>query len=100
VEPKVRYARSDDVHLAYATFGDGPIDIVLIPGFVSAIDLTLEGSFGPFIERVSSFARVICFDKRGTGLSDRVGTLPNLDTRMDDLRAVMDAEWQIYEARG
>ncbi len=91
VEPKVRYARSDDVHLAYSTFGDGPLDIVLIPGFVSAVDLTLEGSLGPFIERVSSFARVITFDKRGTGLSDRVGTLPNLDTRMDDLRAVMDA---------
>ncbi len=91
VEPKVRYARSGDVHLAYATFGDGPIDIVLIPGFVSAVDLTLEGTFGPFVERVSSLARVITFDKRGTGLSDRVGTLPNLDTRMDDLRAVMDA---------
>jgi class 3 adenylate cyclase/pimeloyl-ACP methyl ester carboxylesterase len=91
VEPKVRYARSGDVDIAYAVFGAGPIDVVIIPGFVSALDLVLEGVLSGLIETLSPLARVITFDKRGTGLSDRVSALPNIETRMDDLRAVMDA---------
>jgi len=91
VEPQIQYARSGNVHIAYATFGDGPIDFVCVPGFVSAVDLTLDGPFGAAVARLARVGRVVTFDKRGTGLSDRVAELPNLDTRMDDLRAVMDA---------
>ncbi len=91
MEPRVRYARSGDVHIAYAVLGDGPIDVVFVPGFISSVDLTFESPFAPVIERLARIARVIVFDKRGTGMSDRARALPDLETRMDDLRAVMDA---------
>jgi class 3 adenylate cyclase len=88
---QVQYARSGDVNIAYEVVGDGPLDIVLVPGFVSHLELDWEDPRSArFLERLASFSRLIRFDKRGTGLSDRPGGLPDLETRMDDVRAVMD----------
>lgn len=92
--PKTRYTRSGDVNLAYQVIGEGPIDLVFVMGWVSHLDyFWTEPSFARFLRRLSSFSRVILFDKRGTGLSDRVpvNELPTLEQRMDDVRAVMDA---------
>ena len=90
--PEAHYARSADVNIAYQVTGDGPLDLVLVPGFVSHLDLDWEEPrYAHMLRRLSSFARVIRFDKRGTGLSDRTVGLPDLETRMDDVRAVMDA---------
>ena len=92
--PKIQYARSGDVHIAYTAVGDGPLDVIFIPGFVSSIDLTLENleaGLGAIANRISRFARVTTFDKRGTGLSDRSVGVAGLDERMDDVRSVMDA---------
>src|SRR4051812_5494069 len=90
--PATRYALSRDVHIAYQVFGDGPLDIVLVWGGVSHIELFWETArFARFFERLASFARVIQFDRRGIGLSDRVGGVATLEERMDDVRAVMDA---------
>ncbi len=92
LEPETRYARSDGVNIAYQVTGQGPLDLVLISGFVSHLELDWEDPRSAhFLERLSSFSRLIRFDKRGTGLSDRPGGLPDLETRMDDVRAVMDA---------
>jgi pimeloyl-ACP methyl ester carboxylesterase len=88
----VRYARSGDVNIAYQVTGDGPRDLVLVPGFISHLDLDWdEPRSAYFLRRLASFSRLIRFDKRGTGLSDRPGGLPDLETRMDDVRAVLDA---------
>jgi pimeloyl-ACP methyl ester carboxylesterase len=90
--PEVRYAKSGDVNIAYQVVGEGPLDLVLVPGFVSHLGLDWEEPRSAhFLSRLASFSRLICFDKRGTGLSDRPGGLPDLETRMDDVRAVMDA---------
>jgi class 3 adenylate cyclase len=92
--PQTRYARSGDVSIAYQVVGDGPIDLVFVMGWVSNIDeFWTEPGFARFLHRLSSFSRLILFDKRGTGLSDRVPVdhLPTLEERMDDVRAVMDA---------
>ena len=90
--PKVRYARSGDVNIAYQVVGDGSFDLVLVPGFVSHLDLDWdEPRSAHFLSRLASFSRLIRFDKRGTGLSDRPGGLPDLATRMDDVRAVLEA---------
>lgn len=88
----IRYARSGDVSIAYQVSGEGPLDVVLVPGFFSHLELDWEhpGSARLF-ERLGSFARLIRFDKRGTGLSDRAVGLPDFEARMDDVRAVMDA---------
>ena len=89
---EVQYARSGDVNIAYQVVGDGPIDLVLVAGFVSHLEVDWEEPRTEhFLERLASFSRLIRFDKRGTGLSDRPGGLPDLETRMDDVRAVMDA---------
>ena len=89
---EVQYARSGDVNIAYQVVGDGPIDLVLVSGFVSHLEIDWEDrQSAHFLERLASFSRLIRFDKRGTGLSDRPGGLPDLETRMDDVRAVMDA---------
>jgi class 3 adenylate cyclase len=86
------YARSGDVHIAYQVFGSGPIDLIIAPGFVSHVEACWdEPGFARWLEQFARNARVIIFDKRGTGLSDRVGELPGLEQRMDDIRAVMDA---------
>ena len=90
--PEVRYARSGDVNIAYAAVGDGPFDLVLVPGFISHLEVDWEEPrHAHFLGRLASFSRLILFDKRGTGLSDRPAGLPDLETRMDDVRAVMDA---------
>jgi pimeloyl-ACP methyl ester carboxylesterase len=90
--PVTRYAKSGDVHVAYQIFGSGPIDLVFVPGFVSHIENYWDHpDLARWLLRLASFARVAMFDKRGTGLSDRVSEFPSLDLRMDDARAVMDA---------
>jgi class 3 adenylate cyclase len=90
--PETRYAKSGDVNIAYQVVGDGPIDLVLVPGFVSHLDNDWEEPRSAhFLQRLASFSRLIRFDKRGTGLSDRPFGLPDLETRMDDVRAVIDA---------
>jgi DNA-binding SARP family transcriptional activator/pimeloyl-ACP methyl ester carboxylesterase len=95
VVPKTRYARaSDGVHIAYQVIGDGPFDLVVVGGFVSHLEVAWEGAeYAHYLRRLSSFARLICFDKRGTGMSDPVPVhaLPSLEQRMDDFRAVLDA---------
>jgi pimeloyl-ACP methyl ester carboxylesterase len=94
MQPPTRYARSGDVNIAYQVVGEGPLDLVYVPGWVSHLDLNWEEpTYARFLERLASFSRLILFDKRGTGLSDRVpvGELPTLEQRMDDVRAVMDA---------
>jgi class 3 adenylate cyclase len=88
----IRYARSGDVNVAYEVTGDGPFDAVFIPGFFSHLEIDREHPGNArILERLESFARLIRFDKRGTGLSDRGVGLPDFETRMDDVRAVMDA---------
>jgi pimeloyl-ACP methyl ester carboxylesterase len=92
MSPNTRYAKSGNVHVAYQVFGSGDIDLVFFPGFVSNIEVYWEEPhFARWLRRLASFARVITFDKRGTGLSDRLDVLPTMDERMDDVRAVMDA---------
>src|SRR5918993_2354185 len=92
MQPDTRYARSGDLHIAYQVFGAGSVDLVLVPGFISNLEETWDNpSAARWLHRLGRFARVIAFDKRGTGLSDRVGSAPSLDERMDDARAVMDA---------
>ena len=88
----IRYTRSGDLNIAYQVVGDGPRDIILVPGWISHIEVFWEEpSVARFFERLASFSRLILFDKRGTGLSDRFSGAPDLETRMDDVRAVMDA---------
>ncbi len=90
--PETRYALSGDVHIAYQLFGDGPFDLVFVPGFVTHMELQWKlPGFAEFLADLGSFSRLIRFDKRGTGMSDPVAGAPSLETRMDDVRAVMDA---------
>lgn len=90
--PETRYAKSGEVHLAYQVFGEGAFDLVFVPGFISHVDHAWDDpNSADFLRRLASFSRVICFDKRGTGLSDRVSEMPTLEQRMDDVRVVMDA---------
>jgi len=89
--PDTRYARSGEVNIAYQVLGNGPPDLILVPGWVSNLDVFWEEpTLARFFTRLSSFSRLILFDKRGTGLSDRVADMPSLEVRMDDVRAVMD----------
>jgi pimeloyl-ACP methyl ester carboxylesterase len=89
--PQTRYARSGDVNVAYQVLGDGPFDVVWVPGAFSHVELNWTvPNRAAFNRRLASFCRLIMFDKRGTGMSDRAG-IANLETRMDDVRAVMDA---------
>ncbi|HEY1358940.1 MAG TPA: adenylate/guanylate cyclase domain-containing protein [Thermoleophilaceae bacterium] len=90
--PETMYAKSGDVHIAYQVFGEGEIDVVLVPGYITHIELAWENEpFARSLESVASFARVLFFDRRGSGLSDPVPEAPSLEERMDDVRAVMDA---------
>jgi pimeloyl-ACP methyl ester carboxylesterase/class 3 adenylate cyclase len=90
--PETRYAKSRDVHIAYQVFGDGPVNLVLAPPFVSNIENYWdEPDFSRWLLRLASYARIVMLDKRGTGMSDRVTELPGLDERMDDVRAALDA---------
>jgi pimeloyl-ACP methyl ester carboxylesterase len=93
-DAETRYARSGDVNIAYQVVGDGPLDLVLVHGWVQSFDSSREiEPLERFYRRLASFSRLILFDKRGVGLSDRVppDDLPTLETRMDDMRAVLDA---------
>jgi class 3 adenylate cyclase len=88
----VQYARSGNVHIAYRVFGDGPLDLLLVPGTLSHVELYWELPINQYLlTRLTSFARVIVFDKRGQGLSDRVTPEQTLEERIGDVRAVMDA---------
>ncbi len=90
--PKVRYTKSGNVNIAFATLGDGPFDLVFVGGWVlSAFEAAWDGPAADTLSRLASFSRLILFDKRGTGASDRSTGVPDLETRMDDIRAVMDA---------
>jgi class 3 adenylate cyclase/pimeloyl-ACP methyl ester carboxylesterase len=92
VQPETLYARSGDVSIAYQVTGDGPTDLVLAPGTASHLDLDWEWpEKADFLDRLGAFCRLIRFDKRGTGLSDRPTEVATLEERMDDIRAVMDA---------
>lgn len=91
--PETRYAAAGDVHIAYQVVGDGPLDLILVAEFWHSIEAQWEEpSFAAFLERLTSFGRLICFDQRGTGLSDPVALegLPSLTQWMDDVRVVMD----------
>lgn len=91
VLPVTRYAQSGDVSIAYQTMGEGPIDLIIVPGMVSHVEFMHEGpGYTASLRRLSKFARVVTFDKRGQGLSDRVSDAPSLEQRMDDVRAIMD----------
>jgi class 3 adenylate cyclase len=90
--PEIRYARSGDVHIAYQALGEGPFDLVYVPGAVSNVELSWDNPVrAEAYRRLASISRLILFDKRGTGLSDRVSGMPSLEMRMDDVRAVLDA---------
>lgn len=90
--PKTRYTKTGDVHIAYQVFGEGAVDLVIVPGFISHIENYWdEPTFARWLRQLGTFCRVVMFDKRGTGLSDRVRDLPGMDERMDDVRAVLDA---------
>jgi pimeloyl-ACP methyl ester carboxylesterase len=92
--PRTQYAKSGRVHIAYQVLGEGPLDLVWTPGWISHVELAWESPANArFFRRLASFGRLIVFDKRGTGLSDAVPVdqLPTLEQRMDDVRAVMDA---------
>jgi pimeloyl-ACP methyl ester carboxylesterase len=90
--PDTRYAKSGDVSIAYQVLGKGNLDLVYVPGFVSNLDRYWENPIWvDFFSRITGFSRLILFDKRGTGLSDRIAGVPDLEVRMDDVRAVMDA---------
>jgi class 3 adenylate cyclase len=92
VTPDTRYAKSGDVHIAYQVVGDGPIDLVLIPGLFTHVEHQWEEpNFARFLERLASFSRLIIFDARGAGLSDRAAELPPMEEQMDDVLAVLEA---------
>ena len=90
--PETRYAKSGDVHIAYQVLGDGPIDLLFVPGFVSNVEATWQHPVrAAFFRRLASFSRLILFDKRGTGMSDRTSQIFTLEQRMEDVNAVLDA---------
>jgi class 3 adenylate cyclase len=92
VLPETRYAQSGDISIAYQVMGDGPIDIIMIPGVFTHVEFMHElPGYTAFLRRLSAYARVVTFDKRGQGLSDRMAGAPTLEERMDDVRAIMDA---------
>lgn len=92
METATRYADSNGQSIAFQVHGEGPLDLVLVPGFVSHVEVLWEDpAVARFLRRLISFSRLILFDRRGQGLSDRPGRPPTLEESMDDLRAVMDA---------
>ena len=94
VPPVVKYTKTGDFNIAYQVLGDGPVDLLLLPGWITHLELQWDvPPLGRFLERLAGFSRLILFDKAGTGLSDRVSPseLPTLEQRMDEVRAVMDA---------
>ena len=99
MRPESRYARIGGTSIAYQVIGDGPIDLVLVPGFVSHLEVGWEEpNLAHFLTRLASFSRLILFDKRGTGLSDPISDVPTMAQRVDDIRAVMDAAGSLRAA--
>jgi pimeloyl-ACP methyl ester carboxylesterase len=91
-QPETRYAQGPGGDIAYQVVGDGPLDLVVVPGWISHVDLMWhDPGWTTFVSELASFARVILYDKRGTGLSDPIDIIPTLESRTDDLRAVLDA---------
>jgi class 3 adenylate cyclase len=91
-QPETRYAEGPEGNIAYQVVGDGPMDLVIVPGWFSHVDmLWADPGWTSFVGQLASFSRVILYDKRGTGLSDPVDGVPTLESRVDDLRAVLDA---------
>ena len=91
-QPDTHYAKGPNGDVAYQVVGDGPIDLVIVPGWISHLDMQWElGLWRAYIGELASFARVILYDKRGTGLSDPVDGVPTIENRVDDLCTVMDA---------
>jgi pimeloyl-ACP methyl ester carboxylesterase len=91
-QPRTRYAKSGDINIAYQVMGDGPLDVIVVPGWMSNIDMHWQmRGYEAWVARMTAFCRLIVFDKRGTGLSDRDVGDSTLEERMDDLRAVLDA---------
>jgi pimeloyl-ACP methyl ester carboxylesterase len=93
VRPVVKYTKTGDFNIAYRVIGDGPVDLLLLPGWITHLELQWDvPPLGRFLERLAGFSRLILFDKRGTGLSGRVSSseLPTLEQRMDEVRAVLD----------
>ncbi|HWJ81558.1 MAG TPA: adenylate/guanylate cyclase domain-containing protein [Nocardioides sp.] len=92
MRPRTGFARNGEIRIAYQVVGDGPVDVVMTPGYVSHLDLWwMLPETNRFMQRLSSFSRLILYDKRGTGLSDPAPGLPAMDERMEDLHAVLDA---------
>ena len=90
--PQTRYARSGELNLAYQVMGDGPIDIILVPGLITHVEFLHElPGYTNFLRRLTSFARVVTFDKSGQGLSDRFLGMPSFEQRVDDVRTILDA---------
>jgi class 3 adenylate cyclase/alpha-beta hydrolase superfamily lysophospholipase len=90
--PETKFTQNGEISIAYQVVGNGPFDLVIVPGFVSHLEQAWEDpSYSRFLMHLASFSRLILFDKRGTGLSDRIGGIPTLEERMDDVRAVMDS---------
>ena len=90
--PETRYARSGDVSIAYQVVGEGPLDVVIAPAWVTHVELQWEpAGWAALLRSLAEQARVLVFDKRGTGMSDRIAGVPTLEERSDDIRAVMDA---------
>jgi len=91
-QPETRYAKGPEGNIAYQVIGEAPTDLVVVPGWFSHVDmLWSDPGWATFVGELASFARVILYDKRGTGLSDPVERVPTLESRVDDLRAVLDA---------
>jgi pimeloyl-ACP methyl ester carboxylesterase len=100
VTRETRYAKSGDVHIAYQVVGDGPIDLVLVPGLFTHVEHRWEEpSFARFLERLASFSRLIVFDARGTGLSDQAPGLPPMEEQMDEFRRCWTQEALVLSAR-
>jgi pimeloyl-ACP methyl ester carboxylesterase len=92
IPPETKFTQSGDATIAYQVLGQGALDLVMVPGFVSHVEFAWEDpAYAQFLQQLASFSRLILFDKRGTGLSDRITGIPTLEQRMDDVRAVMDA---------
>src|SRR5215218_877580 len=91
-EEPIRYARSGELHIAYTSAGEGPPNLFYVPAWIGQVEVLLEQPrIAAFVERLCSFARVVSFDRRGSGLSDPWVGLPTLEDQMDDVLAVMDA---------
>lgn len=90
--PETHYARSGELNIAYQVMGDGPIDLIVVPGMISHVEFLHEiPGYTNFLRRLASFARVVTFDKSGQGLSDRYLGMPSFEQRVDDVRAIMEA---------